>query len=248
LAGLGGLAGTAGIAGTGGGVVEPVVPQDGLMLWLRADAGITVTDEHHVLSWADQSGNGLLVEQTGGAQQPTLVTGGERGMPRVEFDGQDDFMRIPAGFSDFSEGLSAFVVTSTSSIDTCWAVFELSNGQEVDDIFLGRYMNSVHYEVLDDFFTEGAYPVGDDLVLAAVHDKSGLVETRTNGNVAGDHDVILPAETERIENFLGRSQYEQCGVFQGSISELLLYNRAVSSEELLSIEDYLATRWGCCRD
>jgi hypothetical protein len=248
IAGTAGLAGTVGLAGTGGIVVEPDVPKDGLMLWLRADAGLNVTDDHHVASWADQSGNALLVEQTGADQRPALVTSGEGGLPRVEFDGDDDFMRIPDGFSDFSEGLSAFVVTSTPSVDTCWPVFELSNGKEIDDIFFGRYMNMVHYEVLDGYFSEGAYPVGEDLVLAVVHEKDQLVETRTNGNFAGDHMVPLPIEIDRTQNFLGRSQYDQCGVFEGTISEVLIYNRAVSSAELLAIEDYLATRWGCCRD
>ncbi len=250
IAGTAALAGTAGIAGTagtGGVVIGPVVPQEGLLLWLRADTGVTVGPDQRVRSWVDQSGNGLDAEQTGGNQQPELVNSGGR-MPRIEFDGEDDFLRLPVGFDDFSAGLSAFVVTSARTLDACWAVIELSNGSEIDDIFLGQYSQSVQYEVLNEWVTEGDYPVGEDLVLAVIHDTDHLVETRTNGNFAGDMMASLPAVEQRAENFLGRSQYDSCGYLEGSISEVLLYNRAVSSDELLQIEDYLATRWGCCRD
>lgn len=247
IAGTAALAGTAGIAGTGGVVLGPMVPREGLLLWLRADTGVTLSRDQRVRSWADQSGNGLDAEQTGGNQQPELVNSGGR-MPRIEFDGEDDFLRLPVGFDDFSAGLSAFVVTSARTLDACWAVIELSNGSEIDDIFLGQYSRTVQYEVLDEWVTEGEYPVGEDLVLAVIHDTDQLVETRTNGNFAGDMMASLPSAVERAENFLGRSQYESCGYLEGSISEVLLYNRAVSSDELLQIEDYLATRWGCCRD
>ena len=245
-AGVAGTAGVAGVAGTGGVVIQPEPPKDGLVLWLRADAGVTVTDDGDVVSWADQSEHGRLVEQTGSDERPSLVSRGQGALARVEFDGVDDFMRIPDGFSDFSEGLSAFAVTNARSLDACWAVFELSNGSEIDDIFFGHYDTSPHYEVADVWFTEGEYPVGDDFLLSVIHDKDAFVETRTNGSVVGEHTVPLPEVIERTQNLLGRTQYANCGVMEGSISEFLLYERAVSSEELLAIEDYLETRWDCC--
>lgn len=248
IGGTAGIAGVAGIAGSGGMVVRPEPPKSGLVLWLRADAGVTVTDDGDVISWADQSEHGHLVEQTGSDERPSLVSRGSGAMARVEFDGEDDFMRIPAGFSDFTAGLSAFAITNARSLDACWAVLELSNGSEIDDIFFGHYNTSPHYEVLDVWLTEGEYPVGDDFVLSVIHNPNELVETRTNGSLAGDNTMPLPAVIERTQNLLGRTQYANCGVMEGSISELLLYDRAVASEELLEIESYLETRWDCCRE
>ena len=246
-AGTGGVSGIGGLAGTGGVVIGPDIPTQGLVLWLRADEGVTITDDHHVLSWADQSGRENHVEQAESEQRPTLATR-ENGLVRVEFDGVDDFMSFSAGLADFSAGLSAFFVTNARSLDYCWALLELSNGSEVDDVFVGHYAMSPHYEVLDSWLTSGAYPYPDDLVFSVVHTADRQLETRTNGSVAGSAEMALPAVVERTQNFLGLSQYEACGVLEGSLSEVLLYDRAVSREELLAIEEYLAKRWGCCQN
>jgi hypothetical protein len=233
-------------AGAGGVAIGPLpVVRDGLVLWLRADVGVTAGDDDRVSHWVDQSVNAFHVEQTGGEQQPKLVNSGGS-LPSVEFDGVDDFMRIPEGFDDFQDGFSAFVVTSAENLDACWAVLEFSNGSEIDDIFLGHYAASVHYEVLDVWMTQGEYPVGENLVLAVIHRPNELIETRTNGNIAGENSFALPSVITRTQNFLGRSLYSACGVLEGSISEVLVYDRAVTSAELLAIEAYLATRFGCC--
>jgi len=43
----------------------------------------------------------------------------------------------------------------------------------------------------------------------------------------------------------GRSDYDGCGALQGKLSELLIYARAVSDDELLEIEGYLQQAWSC---
>jgi hypothetical protein len=238
--------GVSGSGGEGGVETGPVpVVLDGLVLWLRTDVGLTVENDGTVSHWTDQSANAFHVEQTGAEQRPKLVNSGGS-LASVEFDGVDDYMRIPEGFADFQAGFSAFVVTSTPSLEACWAVLEFSNGREVDDIFLGQYAQSVHYEVLDVWMTQGEYPAGENLVLAVIHRPNQVVETRTNGSIAGENSFALPALVSRGQNFLGRSLYENCGVLEGTISEVLVYDRAVTSVELLAIEAYLATRFGCC--
>jgi hypothetical protein len=55
----------------------------GLVLWLRADLGVTIGTG--VSSWADQSGNGNNVTQGTGAKQPTFVaSGGANNTPYVQ--------------------------------------------------------------------------------------------------------------------------------------------------------------------
>jgi hypothetical protein len=54
----------------------------------------------------------------------------------------------------------------------------------------------------------------------------------------------LPEHTIRSANFIARSSYESCSTrFAGYIAEVLLYTRAVTSEERVTIESYLRERY-----
>jgi hypothetical protein len=55
---------------------------DGLLLWLRADVGVTKNGDN-VTVWADQSGNGHDVTQTDPAHQPTWTAMGIGGQPSI---------------------------------------------------------------------------------------------------------------------------------------------------------------------
>ena len=52
----------------------------------------------------------------------------------------------------------------------------------------------------------------------------------------------------RTENFVGRSLYGACPTFTGQIAEILVYQRAVEDREMVGIEDYLSSKWGCCAE
>ena len=58
-------------------------------------------------AWLDQSGNGLNATAPTAGARPALVAGAR---PSLRFDGADDHLVLPAGFSDFRAGLTAFVV------------------------------------------------------------------------------------------------------------------------------------------
>lgn len=64
---------------------------DGLVLWLRADRGITIATG--VSQWDDLSGSGNHVTQATGASQPAyLTTGGANNRPFLRFDGVNDVL------------------------------------------------------------------------------------------------------------------------------------------------------------
>src|SRR5688572_1502789 len=93
-------AGEGGLGGAGESP-EPPVAKEGLVLWLRATHG--VDHETGVVSaWADQSGSGNHATQTAENVMPKLDEIGLAGQPALVFD-EDDFLRLPGGFSDFSQ-------------------------------------------------------------------------------------------------------------------------------------------------
>ena len=259
--GTSGGGGTAGTAGSAGGTtdsgppdsnpgdarfdvpVTPQIPLSGLILWLRADLGIS-RDQDLVTEWKDQSGAGNHATQPAQALRPRLVGAAINGGPSVDFDGMDDLMLLPAGFEDFTDGISIFVVTLQHSTDQCSALVHLSKGTEIDDITLGQFDGFTLYEVKDEYFAGEAFPTGSAQLLAVIHGTDGAFVVRRNGRPSSAGTAALPAEGQRTQNFVGDDLYPACGTYPGQISEILLYERAVVNDELFAIERYLRDRSG----
>jgi hypothetical protein len=230
-------------AGAGGSATE--IPTDGLVLWLRADHGVSVEGEA-VTRWADQSGQGNDATPPSTASRPKRVGAGISGLPSIAFDGADDYLVMPSGFRDFSGGVSIFSVSESESNEQCWSWFEVSNASEVDDISFGQWMNAPLYEVFDAFFNGGAFAVGAPQMVSAVHTSLLAVSVRVNQVNSGAMTMPMPVVIERTQNFIGRSLYPNCVPFPGQLAELIVYDRAVGISERSAIETYLRDHWGCC--
>jgi hypothetical protein len=222
------------------------VPENGLLLWLRADRGVT-QDLSGVAIWANQAPNQGNAIQTDANARPILVSSGIGGLPVVAFDGVDDFLKLPEGFGDFSQGLSMFAVVNWSTLTTCDAVMELSNGSEIDDISFGQYQNQMSYEISYDVQAEESSLSADvPQLLTVAHRPDLTLELRRNSSPVASGSFDLPDNVVRQQNFVGQTLYSGCSTFSGQMGELLLFNRAVSDVELLKIEIYLRNRWSCC--
>ena len=87
---LGDLSGRLSAAG------EP--PREGLALWLRAEAGVedergqAAIHEMQVARWRDQGGKSRTAEQSDLSRRPTFVNDAIAGLPALRFDGVDDFL------------------------------------------------------------------------------------------------------------------------------------------------------------
>jgi hypothetical protein len=238
--------GAGGNVGTGGASAEDAIPPGGLLLWLRSDRGVT-QDLNSVAIWANQAPDQGNAIQSAINARPALVSSGIGELPVIAFDGVDDFLKLPDGYGDFSQGLSMFAVINKSTIPTCDSVLEFSNGSEIDDISFGQYQDQMAYEVLYNVQTEeDVLPTDVPQLMSVVHRPNLTVELHRNGSLASSGSFDLPDNVMRQQNFVGQTLYDGCTTFAGQIGELLVFNRAVSDVELLKIEIYLRNRWSCC--
>ncbi len=238
------------------------------LLWLRADAGVTLTSSV-VTAWQDQSGHKNHATQSMASRAPKRVTPVAGRLPWLEFDGVDDELDLPAGFASFDAGLSLFAAVQETVVSSCPAVIQLSNAPDVDDIDLdfdsvrtnqggiapqvvvgpgtsasdtGR---TIHFEAGSQFLSApgDSFQPGALVTLSVVQAPSGTVELHLDGVYVARGQVALPKSIQRMNNFIGRSLYNGCKAFHGRIGEIMLYDRAVSEGERMGIEQYLIKRW-----
>jgi hypothetical protein len=246
---VGGDTSLGGVAGAGGtSPAEPPIPQDGLEAWFRVDFGAVATDGV-VSAWKDGSSHGRDASQSATNYRPRLVAAALGGHPAVRFDGVDDFLKLPELDADFSLGLSVFLVYQQDTSANCEGYFEASNGPEIDDLHFGYWQQGLLFEVGANYANAaGTLAVGTPQVAVAVQTPAATVGLRSNSMGLLESAVALAPHALREEVFLGRTLYEGCSTFGGSMGELILYSRAVSDQELVAIEGYLQQKWSCCTE
>jgi hypothetical protein len=241
-----GTGGSSSRAGAGGSDTGPAIPQVGLLLWLRADLGVQQAGGR-VQAWLDQSGNQANAVQTGSNVRPEFSTTGLNDLPTLKFDGSGQFLKLPDGFGDFNSGLAGFMVVEPVAAD-CSSVLELSNGSEIDDIALGMWLDKWSYEVDEPFIQNGNVDVLAPTLYAVNHrptvgTSKASAGLRINGSLLRSMEMPVPKMIAREDNFIGHTLYGSCNYFEGSVSEIILYQRAVTSSEVASIESYLVQHW-----
>ncbi len=261
--GGGGEASAAGAPGAGGEAGAPVAPQGGaggcgascdeanvpteaLSLWFMADRGLTV-EGGEVTAWVDQSAAQVRAVPLGATTRPKRVVM-PSGPAMVEFDGADDGLKLPEGFSSFN-GSTFFAVAEGYTASGCAGILSFSNGNDIDDIEYGRHTpNLLYYEVKSEF-VEGAANAfeASKRLLVAIHQSSvGAVQLRINGviNNPSPTTIALPKVIVRKQNRLGRDVYEKCPrAYKGLLGEVILFSRGVSADEYARIQAYLAAKW-----
>jgi hypothetical protein len=238
---------TGGGGGAGGAPpTGPNIPKNGLVLWLRADAGVTATNGR-VSRWADQSPSHDDATQTGASLQPTLVADGIAGHPALRFDGMDDFLQITNAFDVETGGVTIFAVTVAADSQACSSIFETSNGREIDDISFGTNVGTLNFESVTTANEDVTFPAQTPLVLGAILDGTGAGQILKNGvSEATFSGFTAPPMLERLQTFVGKSLYTGCTTFSGKVGEVIVYERALTLKEVLDVEAALATEFGCC--
>lgn len=219
------------------------LPRDKMSMWLRADYGVDTSSP--VAYWPDMSGQGNHATQTTGANKPTYVT--SDGFPSINFSGSQ-WLNLPSNFSDFSDGLSMYVVLKPSSVDANDRILDLGTGSSANNIRL-----TLDSTTASKFWTSGS--AGDSLagpdsvstsaykVLEVIHTGRKAATILSDGNISQALTALAnPTTVERTANCIGRASGGG-SEFAGRIAEIILYKKALSKDEQLQVEAYLVGRY-----
>ena len=220
-----------------------------------------VIDGDPVAQWIDRSGNNKAFSQGTLAKRPTYRATGINSLPSIEFDGIDDLLVLAEDYLSGAEGTAIAVVELSASPSDTQVVLGTSDDAVGNDAIEFRAYHSAALPNLSarvddntsDNIPRGSTTVAVSTIYIQVWLSDGtayslrvngaaetvaLVTGLDNGNwfsdVANKDSVSIGAAKRASEvNFL-----------KGDLAELIVYDHDLTTSELLTIETYLATRYG----
>ena len=220
--------------------------------WLRADAIAGVTNGGSLASWIDLTGNGFNATQASVTQQPTYVTNGMNGLPVVRFNsGNNTCLSLSRPIQDDFSILCVF--QSTQGLGSGTFYYQGAG-----------LVNAEVAGVVDDFgtclFANGSVAAGTGNPDVAVDSATGyndghahlltFTRTRSTGLLTLYVDGLAVGSTTGGTQSLTSPSLVVLGAQQtlinyltGDISEVQIYNAALSDTNRLAVETTLFVKY-----
>lgn len=224
-------------------------------LYIQTGGGAAPTDGQPVEKWIDKQVTGRDANQTSGTRQPTWQANEQNGYGAILFDGANDVLTLnPIGSWALSlPGQTTYIVIKANTLtgiprvtqtntdgyqffwDTYWGV-ETAGGR-AKSINAGNTTNFMYMgQILDGTQTDANITIQNNKRLKfrinGVEQAltfSTNVGTATSGSATG--------------LFVGGDSQPPANPFNGFIAEMMIWTRALTFTEILSVESYLAEKW-----
>lgn len=239
------------LAGVTGGGANWTPAQITTGLWLdAADAGTLTLESGAVSQWNDKSGNSRHVVQSNSARQPLFQAAGFNGLPAVDFDGSNDFLKNatyqPSG------ALTCALVFNRDTSSGVFVNVQRSGGIfEVVGPFGGGYRNIT-------FTGTGAGTgIGFDMASGGTAQNAiMIIQYDGTGTAVTDYVARLNGAPQSLSSSaplgylpetglcIGGRAVQNLGFFNGRISEMVLREGVTNLSDSQKIEGYLAHKWG----
>ena len=162
------------------------------------------------------------------------------------FDGVNDFVDLPDGFADFSNGITLFFVADFAGTNNSYErLIDLSNGADVDNVLFSRNTTTttLRYDIRDGTNGDGNVTVANGVLdntvasYAATDDGSTIKLYRNGVLLISSGTTNLPRNVTRTENFLAKSPWGD-GFLEGKMGVAAVYTRALSEDEIAQNHNY----------
>ena len=227
-------------ANTIGAAASPPVSTN-LALWLNADQGVVTNSNGQVTSWADESGNNHNGTVQGSGL--TLVKNAIDGQNAVQFTGSGDLLLSGQVLTSQQYTVLA-VVTDTHTNTSFHEVFsDWNSSNGITSVFLGTTNNTPDRARFTDYMGGAEDPnhtqtgVGSiasptqPFVLTGVS-ATGDASIYQDQTLIADKGSAIPTRNLSDTYYVGDQGSAAAEYWQGDISELLVYNSALSQAQL----------------
>ncbi|AEA43622.1 T9SS type A sorting domain-containing protein [Fluviicola taffensis] len=230
------------------------------VLWLKADAGTsTMTNGAPISSWNDQSGNGIVLNQTTTNQQPLFVSSLMNGFPSVEFDnngssGQNDYLITPDNsIFDNTSAYSFFTVTRMKGFGDAQSIISKRNNVGNEQAFMLFYYtgNRLFVDIDNDnnrFSNSVVSTINTNKIYDIFYDGTALAAQRST---IFEQEVLQTTSTENSANvpdknsplLIGATHSGDPRAFNGYISEIIMYRTKVNDAQRIIINNHLSAKY-----
>jgi len=240
----------------------PVASVKGLSLWLETTLDTSIPDAQTeegvaVQQWNDinpQSLTKYFAVNTDDETSPVYSeSAGVNGLPSISFPDRDRILSLtkdiagtlPAAFTTQDNAFTFFIVSVTPRVVADGESYSyLDNGDDVSRQTAWRYMEApAHYALAGAWHNSEATTIDAAPRIIVGSFNGTTLKGYFNGVI--DHEdsgtaVIPPASGGSL--VIGQMPGQTAG-FQGFISEIIVFDRALKNEERHSIEDYLGKKY-----
>ena len=239
-------------------------PATGMVAWFRADSGLAgrhgtpPRNGESVARWDNRVPSAPHCEQPLAAQQPQFVSTAAGGLPALRFDGKDDFLHNTTASLLESGAPRTVIVVGQVADDTGGALFCFRRGRQAgSSVFTAQFVNigGKCYAYSDGLNAAGNTTVPPErmtdlrqpFVAAYVSAGTGsklrvlLNATDTSPQQPGGIGTAggLPGFTIGSREDIPPSSQ----IWHGDISEILIYDHALTDQQLREVGSYLSTRY-----
>jgi hypothetical protein len=221
-----------------GGTEESVEGFNNEYLYDTDDSGLVAyypMDEDSGSTVEDVSNN-----TNNGTASSTTIVDGKHGNSRY-FDGVDDYVTLPSGFSNFTSGFSVELwanPTSNGSYERFIDFGEVSGSGNRNIIFarIGTTNNLGLWA--GDGSTVPNLTATDGIInnewhhYAGTIDASGMGRIYRDGKLLTSGQLVVPQNASRTYNYIGRSNWAGDAYFSGQMDEVKIYDQVLTSTEI----------------
>ncbi len=196
-----------------------------LVLWLKADAGVTYDGSNYVSTWADQSGQGHDATQSTTGEKPLYVSNAVNSQPGIRFDGSNDYLTVSGSFAI----AQVFVVfkSMTAAFNNYGTVLGGSNGRP---FVFENNQTYFHYSPYPTAVWKNGSSLSSPFNLSTISSYMYMT-VNTNGPSTSRTFYIGKLDTNAYYSNI-------------EIAEIIGYSAENSNETRQAIESYLASKYG----
>jgi hypothetical protein len=220
----------------------------------RAIAADEVAELHGLIGrWELDETSGTVANDTSSTDNdgtftnsPTVAQAGPYpgvGQYAAQFDGVNDHVVVGSVTANLSTGFTVSAWARPTGTSNWQRFLDFGNGSGVDNIFFGRHASATTLTLIiyDGSLGSGTLTASGVLEQNLWHHYVGTCDNGGNATIYRDGQVVAtgvigtPSNVTRTINYIARSNWAADPYYQGSLHDVRLYNRPLSSGQVAEL-------------
>jgi len=222
---------------------------NGLSLWLMSDSGYVIDNGNHVKQWNDFSSNHYVFLQNDSNARPYLQNNYYK-RPALKFDGTNDYFDGGNILNLGLTGNTIFVFANANNSTGSFIAKSLAGGvnNRYSLLYENNQLEFLYHDNSPKLFN---YPLDTFFTLWTINKDEQMANIQFFKNSINIGQIEISSNYEMISdyNFLIGGYNNNAGTIppiwflNGHIAEIAMFNRTLSEQERLTVENYLMDKY-----